>query len=74
MPFNELNVPPMKLEVNWSSEQFIGYLKTWSALQTYLKTQSAEPIQKAFDDIEKVWGDEKTRVVRWNLGFRLWSL
>jgi ubiquinone/menaquinone biosynthesis C-methylase UbiE len=74
MPFQELKVPPMKLEINWTSEQFIGYLKTWSALQTYLKTQSPEPIQKAFDDLRFAWGDEDTRMVAWNLGLRLWAI
>ena len=74
MPFKEITPPKIDMSVDWSLEQFSGYLKTWSALQTYLKTNSHEKIEDAFKQIERAWGDAERRKITWPMNIRIWSI
>lgn len=74
MPFEEINPPKFELSVEWSLEDFLGYLKTWSALQTYLKTHDGKEIEVGFEKIKKAWGPAATRKVSWILGMRVWKI
>lgn len=74
MPFKEITPPKIDMSIEWSYEQFSGYLKTWSALQTYLKSNSTDKIESAFNDIEAAWGHAKTHQVTWPMNIRIWTL
>lgn len=74
MPFEEMTPPKFELTVDWSLEDFLGYLKTWSALQTYLKTHDTQAIEKAFEKIRVAWGPHEKRKVSWTLGMRVWKV
>lgn len=74
MPFEEITPPKFDLSVEWSVEDFLGYLKTWSALQKYLKTNDAKEIEVGFEKIRNAWGLAATRKVSWILGMRVWKI
>lgn len=74
MPFAEINVPEFKLHAEWSLDQYLGYFKTWSALQTYLKSGSMTEVEKCFQKISEAWGKAERRMVRWPLGLRVWKI
>jgi SAM-dependent methyltransferase len=74
MPFDGITPPEVKLEILWSLDQFLGYLKTWSALQTYLKTQDPKVIEEAFNRIRATWTPGKALPVSWRLGMRVWKI
>lgn len=74
MPFTEVTTPKFELTAEWSLEQFLGYLKTWSALQTYLKKNDSSAINEAFKEISKAWGTDQIRKVTWPLGLRVWKI
>jgi len=74
MPFTEVTPPKIDMSIDWSYEQFSGYLKTWSALQTYLKSNSTEKIESAFKEIEVAWGDTERHKVTWPMNMRIWSI
>ena len=74
MPFKEIHTPAFNLEAEWSLEQLLGYFKTWSAMQSYLKKNDSGPIQKSFEDISSAWGSVPTRKVSWPLSLRVWEI
>lgn len=74
LPFKEITPPKIDMAMDWSYEQFSGYLKTWSALQTYLKTNSTEKIEAAFADIQSAWGSAERRKITWPMNIRIWSI
>jgi len=85
-PFQELKTPTFHIHVDWTLEHVLGYLGTWSALQTYLKANpnTANPLQTTYkEQLKAVWpkGDthgasgsqngEPTVRLNWELGLRV---
>ncbi|MDT0644077.1 class I SAM-dependent methyltransferase [Zunongwangia sp. F363] len=61
-PFTEIATPEFKLELEWSLEQLLGYLKTWSAVKHYENTNRKNPVDLVAEDFRKSFG-EKGKVV-----------
>jgi ubiquinone/menaquinone biosynthesis C-methylase UbiE len=74
MPFEELKVPEIKMTVTWTFDRFAGYLKTWSALQKFVKANPQEDLRPHFERIEKAWGNVKERPLSWPLHLRVWKV
>jgi ubiquinone/menaquinone biosynthesis C-methylase UbiE len=59
-PFKEFKAPKFKHEFQWTFEQIIGYLLTWSAVQHYRKEKNTNPVDLIAESLRKSWGDKKT--------------
>jgi SAM-dependent methyltransferase len=70
-PFKEVKPPQFAMEANWSIEHFIGYLGTWSALQTYIKKNGENPLEATALELRKAWGEDESRLIRWELSLRV---
>jgi SAM-dependent methyltransferase len=69
-PLNPLSLPPFAIEVSWSLEQLLGYLRTWSAVQRYEQQNGVDPLLQLDPTLRRAWGDAKQpRFVRWPLHF-----
>jgi len=69
-PFVPLEPPASTIEINWSLEQLLGYLRTWSAVQQYEQRNGADPLLQLQPGLRQAWGDAKQpRFVRWPLHF-----
>lgn len=63
-PFEEIPFPRMTMEYEWSSDQLIGFLGTWSATQHYIKKNGETPISDAFQQqLKELWPDRELRKV-----------
>lgn len=69
-PFLEIKSPNFEMKYNWTVEQFLGYLSTWSACKNYESTNGSNPIDLVRQEIISAWGSQKRDVVFPNL-FRL---
>lgn len=56
-PFVEIETPEFNHEVQWTIEQFTGFLQTWSAVQHYKKQNNIDPVTLIYEDIKKSWGN-----------------
>ncbi len=74
IPFEEIKTPTFRLQVDWSVEQVLGYFKTWSAMQSFLKKNPPDSIIEALREIETAWGSEPTRKMEWPLSLRVWKI
>lgn len=70
LPIDEVTPPPLEMREEWSIEQFIGFLRTWSATQRLLKDQGDGPILRFESALRERWGEAKRRVVTWPLVIR----
>lgn len=69
-PLNPLSLPSFAIEVSWSLEQLVGYLRTWSAVQRYEQQNGVDPLLQLEPKLHQAWGDAKQpRFVRWPLHF-----
>jgi SAM-dependent methyltransferase len=69
-PFDELAAPPFELQVRWRLEHLVGYLETWSALVTYKQERGSDPMATIGPALQRAWGEDEERTVRWELGVR----
>ena len=74
LPFNEISAPTFHLSAEWTLEHLIGYLSTWSALQTYIKKNGNNPLEEEYQNIKQAWGSAKTRTITWPLNLRIWRI
>ena len=71
-PFHELEAPPLALEHEWTLDELIGYVGTWSAVLKYRESSGVDPTPVLRDALTSTWGPpDRRRVVRWPLVLRV---
>ena len=58
-------------EMEWTKEQFIGYLDSWSSVQKYKKINNTSPLFLITNDLNSLWNDEETKKVSFPIALRL---
>lgn len=67
-PFAEIATPKLKIEYQWTKDQFIGYLNTWSAVQHFIKANNTHPLtQSLLNDLDDVWADNVVQSINFPL-------
>jgi len=70
-PFVEIAAPPFDMLARWNVDQFLAYLRTWSASQRYLKAKGTDPVSMIEANFRAAWGDPaRVRDVRWKFHLR----
>ena len=66
-PFQEIETPAFRIELDWDLSELIGYLNTWSSVQKYIEKNNSDPVKQIYDDLAGAWGEKqiwhKRRVV-----------
>ena len=60
-PFDEIECPDFYIRTEWTSEQFTGYLSSWSATQKYIRNHGRDPVQAFAEKLNPLWktGEQK---------------
>jgi len=67
-----VEAPALALEHRWNADQMLGYVGTWSAVQSLKKAGRAKDLERFGQALRAAWGDPaQERVVRWPLSLRL---
>lgn len=71
-PFERIQAPAIALRMDWTLEQFLAYLRSWSATQRYLKANGADPVALVEAELARAWGDPREpRRVHWDFHLRV---
>lgn len=71
LPWTEVEAPDFAMRLDWSLEQLLGYLETWSAVQRYLAAHGSSPLADMRERFASAWGaPEKPKSVTWPLFLR----
>lgn len=62
-PFELINVPAFEITAQWSFEQMMGYLNTWSAVKKYEKENGVNPLTLVENDLAKAWGNHPVQQI-----------
>lgn len=74
-PFNEEITPSFSMTTEWTVENLIGYLFTWSATQQFIEQNSFEEVAVLANQIKTAWGNsESTKVISWPIYIRVGRL
>ncbi|MGZ5001782.1 MAG: class I SAM-dependent methyltransferase, partial [Chthoniobacterales bacterium] len=64
-PFAKLTPPEFQMSADWSIEQALGYLRTWSATKGFIKERGFDPVDSLGEEFRELWPSE--RRVDWPL-------
>ena len=74
-PFVELTTPPFELRADWTLDQLLGYLRTWSSTARYVEQHGIDPVATLEPSLAAEWSDgARARVVRWPIHLRVGKL
>ena len=71
IPMKEVAPPVFEMTAEWTLDHLVGYIGTWSALQTYIREGRREPLERTVSRLRAVWGEAEKRKVQWKLGLRV---
>ncbi|HEU5290129.1 MAG TPA: class I SAM-dependent methyltransferase [Cyclobacteriaceae bacterium] len=58
-PFEQIITPKFSIIVEWTLEEFAGYLTTWSATQKFIKDKNYNPVQEVVKLIQPYWNEKE---------------
>ncbi|MFC4931866.1 class I SAM-dependent methyltransferase [Massilia sp. GCM10023247] len=71
-PFDELTAPALAIRAEWQLAEFLGYLQTWSAVQSAKEAGKEALLADFASDIVRAWGDpDRSRLVCWPINMRI---
>lgn len=66
LPGEPLSPPPFDMSANWTADNMLAYLRTWSATRRYIADRGNDPVGLHEQALKQAWG-EGSRPVRWPL-------
>lgn len=66
MPFRRVAAPAIAMTAEWSADELLGYLGTWSAVARYRAAMQRDPLDLVAARLREAWGGT-VRPVRWPL-------
>jgi SAM-dependent methyltransferase len=71
LPIEEVEAPPLEIHARLTLDQFVGYLRTWSAARKLAQAIGRDPVTAIEDAMRARWNEEgERRLVRWAIHFR----
>lgn len=74
-PFTPIDIGAQVMHADWSRDQLLGYLGTWSAVTRYRSAHadesSIDPLQEVAAAIDAHWGTTERRQIDWPLSVRV---
>jgi SAM-dependent methyltransferase len=72
LPFEEVPIVAPVMSVDWSLDDLLAYLGTWSAVREATDATGVSPLVAFGDELRARWGDPaRSRTVRWPLVVRV---
>ena len=63
----ELAPPDFHMEAEWSLDDVLGYLRTWSATKSFIAAPWFDPVVELGATLRPVWGESKIKKIDWPL-------
>lgn len=71
-PFEPLAPPAFEIRTEWSRDDLLGYLGTWSATQAYIQAKGIDPLADFGRRLLPLWPDPvQKKILRWPLHLRV---
>lgn len=68
LPFEPLEWPDFEATLEVDLEGLLGYMRSWSASQSYYRDHGSDPVELVADEIAEAWGEpDQTRTLVWPL-------
>lgn len=62
-PFTEIESPAFEMQYDWTLDQLVGFLNTWSAVRHYIAKHGVNPVDSLDKELQQIWTeDEKKKI------------
>ena len=68
-PFREVATPSFEIRLEWSLDDLLAYLGTWSATARYRQATGRDPITALGEQLASVWAEGRREIV-WPIALR----
>lgn len=68
-PFREVATPSFEIRLEWSLDDLLAYLGTWSATARYRQATGRDPITALGERLASVWAEGRREIV-WPIALR----
>ncbi|MBL9215179.1 MAG: class I SAM-dependent methyltransferase [Opitutaceae bacterium] len=68
--YREFAFPALAMEHEWTLDEFVTYLRTWSAVTRYTQALGVDPVTPLQRQLVQAWGSPR-RLIRWPLRGRV---
>lgn len=69
LPMPAIAAPDFEMSARWTAGEMLGYLRTWSACQRYLRERGVDPVAAVEEPLRALWGPG-LREVRWPIAVK----
>ncbi len=70
-PFAEIAAPEFEIRLEWTLDDLLAYLRTWSATQRYIRERGVDPGVELATRLRNVWPDAQARKpIIWPIALR----
>ncbi len=66
-PFELVPTPDFFCKMNWSKEQWLNYIRSWSSYNNYVAKHNADPVEFLLPELNQFWRDGEVKQVIWKL-------
>lgn len=66
-PFHTLDTPNFTCRAVWKKEQWLNYVCSWSAYNSYVLKNGTDPLNKLLQPLSLLWNDVEEKAVEWPL-------
>lgn len=73
-PFEERQPPALNIVKDLSRDALLGYIHTWSSVSNLRRKGKSDVLSKFETQLKELWGEEKTREVRWPISMRVGNI
>lgn len=71
-PFEEIEPPQFNIELDWTLEDMLGYLRTWSPVRRYIEAHGIDPADLLQPELASAWGStDEVRQVTFPIFMRI---
>ncbi len=70
-PFTELQPPEFHMQAEWSLDDVLGYLRTWSATKSFIAARGLDPVTDLGTELRSVWGEPEIKKIMWPVSMRV---
>lgn len=66
-PYEKIVSPDFSMSLSWTQDQVEAYLRSWSAVQKYIRANVHDPVAAVSDQLKLAWGDDLAKTISWPL-------
>lgn len=70
-PFAEFEPAAFSMQLHWNRAQLLGYLRSWSANDRYIKANGHDPVTDLEQALAAIWPADTTLLTEWPLSIRI---